>query len=43
MSTRKLLLCAAAAAALLGPLPTAQAGSLENLERERAMLVQAML
>ncbi|MEE8214575.1 MAG: hypothetical protein V3R79_08305 [Alphaproteobacteria bacterium] len=43
MSTRKLLLCAAAAAALLGPLPAAQAGSLENLERERAMLMQAML
>ena len=43
MSTRKLLLFAAAAAALLGPLPAAQAGSLENLERERAMLMQAML
>ena len=43
MSTRKLLLCAAAAAALLGPLPAAFAGSLENLERERAMLMQAML
>ena len=43
MSTRKLLLCAAAAAVLLGPLPAAQADSLENLERERAMLMQAML
>ena len=43
MSYRKLLLCAAAAAALLGPLSAAKAGSLENLERERAMLMQAML
>ncbi len=43
MSYRKLMLCAAAAAALLTPLPQAFAGSLENLERERAMLMQALL
>ena len=43
MSYRKFLLCAAAAATLLGHLPAAKAGSLENLERERAMLMQALL
>ena len=43
MSIRKLLLCAAAAAAVTGPLSAAKAGSLENLERERAMLMQALL
>lgn len=42
MSIRKLLLCAAAAV-LVGPLATANAGSLENLERERAMLMQSLL
>ena len=43
MTYRKLILCAAAVAALLGPLSAAQAGSLENLERERAMLMQALI
>ena len=43
MSIGKLLLCAAAAAAVFGPLSAAKAGSLENLERERAMLMQALL
>lgn len=37
------LIIGAAACALIAPLATAQAGSLENLERERAMLMQAML
>ncbi|MDX1483432.1 MAG: hypothetical protein R3229_03025 [Alphaproteobacteria bacterium] len=43
MTYRKLLLSAAAAALVLGSLGAAQAGSLENLERERAMLMQALL
>ncbi len=43
MTFRKLILSAAAAAAMLAPLGAAQAGSLENLERERAMLMQALM
>lgn len=37
------LIVSAAACAMILPLAAAKAGSLENLERERAMLMQAML
>ena len=43
MSYRKYLVAAAVAAALIGTLNAANAGSLENLERERAMMMQALL
>jgi hypothetical protein len=42
MKIRTLIVSAAACAMIL-PLANAKAGSLENLERERAMLMQAML
>ncbi len=42
MKIRTLIVSAAACAMIL-PLAVAKAGSLENLERERAMLMQAML
>ncbi len=43
MSYRKYLVGAVVAAALLGTVNAANAGSLENLERERAMMMQALL
>ena len=43
MSYRKYLVAAAVAAALIGTVNAANAGSLENLERERAMMMQALL
>ncbi|HSR55396.1 MAG TPA: hypothetical protein VLN73_04105 [Alphaproteobacteria bacterium] len=43
MKIRTLILSAAAAAVLASPVTGAKAGSLENLERERAMLMQALL
>ena len=43
MSYRKYLVAAVAAAALLGTVNAANAGSLQNLERERAMMMQALL
>ena len=43
MSYRKYLVAAVVAAALVGTVNAANAGSLENLERERAMMMQALL
>ena len=43
MSYRKYLVGAVVATALLGTVNAANAGSLENLERERAMMMQALL
>lgn len=43
MSYRKYLIGAVVATALLSTVNAANAGSLENLERERAMMMQALL
>ncbi len=43
MKIRTLIVSAAVSAVLAAPIASARAGSLENLERERAMLMQSML
>lgn len=43
MTYKTYLIAALAAAALFGTINAAHAGSLENLERERAMMMQALL